>query len=206
MGNKSSKVPDINSDAIVSWYASEAARNANARGDTHNSDSATEREVNQDKEVDTDDTGDTEDTDTPRTENPGNNEPPSASEHSQHMSRSGIIPTIALPSNSTVAAAVQLTAAAHAATAQSKDAIRAIATKTQDGLDVAIAVLKKMGFDVLAKTAFEWIKAHLWETAAIVVPLILLCCTPVILGAFGSTAGGIAAGTRVHLHFSLGDR
>jgi hypothetical protein len=203
MGNKSSKVPDINSDAIVSWYASEAARNANARGNKGKSDSATEREVNQDEEVDTDDT---DDTDTPRTENPGNNEPPSASEPSQHMSRPDIIPAIVLPSNSAVAAAVQLTAAAHAAAAQSKDAIRAIATKTQDGLDVAIAALKKMGIDVLAKTAFEWIKAHPWETAAIIVPLILLGCTPAILGAFGFTAGGIAAGTSAYLHFPLGDR
>lgn len=66
----------------------------------------------------------------------------------------------------------------------------------KDRMNRAIISLTKLGFDIntLGEAVKTWIKAHPWEFAAIVVPLVLLACTPAILGAVGFTAGGIAAG------------
>jgi hypothetical protein len=63
-------------------------------------------------------------------------------------------------------------------------------------INQAIISLTKLGFDIntLGEAVKAWIKAHPWEFAAIVVPLVLLACTPAVLGAVGFTAGGIAAG------------
>ena len=66
----------------------------------------------------------------------------------------------------------------------------------KDRLNQAIISLTKLGFDIntLGEAVKAWIKAHPWEFAAIVVPLVMLACTPAVLGAVGFTAGGIAAG------------
>lgn len=63
-------------------------------------------------------------------------------------------------------------------------------------IDRALISLTKSGFDLkrLAEAVVAWIKAHPWEPAAIVVPLIMLPCTTLILDAVGFKAGGIAAG------------
>jgi len=81
-----------------------------------------------------------------------------------------------------------------AATMHLTIAMRAAKAKTQDALDIAIATLKKMDVVAVAKAIHDWIKAHPWETAAIVIPLVLLACTPAFLGLVGFTASGIAAG------------
>lgn len=74
----------------------------------------------------------------------------------------------------------------------------------KDRINQAITSLTKLGFDIntLGKAVKAWIKAHPWEFAAIVVPLVILACTPAVLGAVGFTAGGIAAGKRTCLSIS----
>ncbi|KAF9697279.1 hypothetical protein EKO04_004548 [Ascochyta lentis] len=76
-------------------------------------------------------------------------------------------------------------------------AVRALTEKDMDMFSHAIGALMKFGgyLNVLARKMLKWVEAHPWETAAIVIPLILLACTPAILGAAGFTAGGIAAGS-----------
>ncbi|KAF2133286.1 hypothetical protein P153DRAFT_381724 [Dothidotthia symphoricarpi CBS 119687] len=74
-------------------------------------------------------------------------------------------------------------------------AFQAWITKSAEAFDDAIAALRKMNFVEVAKAAGAWVKEHPWETAAIVIPLILLACTPAFLTAAGFTAGGIAAGS-----------
>lgn len=81
-----------------------------------------------------------------------------------------------------------------AATVHLTSAICAATKKAFDSLKKAIEKLKKMDVVVVTKAVAEWIKAHPWETAAIVIPLILLACTPAFLGLAGFTAGGVAAG------------
>lgn len=83
-----------------------------------------------------------------------------------------------------------------AATAHLKAALEALSKQDKDAFGRAINSLVKFGINIdhLAKTTLEWVNAHPWETAAIIIPLILLACTPAILGAVGFTAGGIAAG------------
>ena len=63
-------------------------------------------------------------------------------------------------------------------------------------IERALISLTKSGFDLkrLAEAVVAWIKAHPWEPAAIVVPLIMLPCTTLILDAVGFKAGGIGAG------------
>lgn len=68
-------------------------------------------------------------------------------------------------------------------------------TFTSAARDHSIQMLKKIDLKIVAKAILEWIKAHLYETAAIVVPLLLLACTPGLLGLLGFGTTGIAAGT-----------
>lgn len=63
-----------------------------------------------------------------------------------------------------------------------------------DKLRAAIQALKEMGVIDVAQAAMQWVRLHPWETAAIVIPLVLVSCTPVILPALGFTASGVAAG------------
>jgi hypothetical protein len=66
--------------------------------------------------------------------------------------------------------------------------------KMRNAVKDAIEVFKNsLAFD-LAKVLGIWIRAHPWETATIIIPLILLACTPAILGAVGFGAGGVIAG------------
>ncbi|KAL5420064.1 hypothetical protein PMIN03_000272 [Paraphaeosphaeria minitans] len=74
-------------------------------------------------------------------------------------------------------------------------AIRAAQLQTEDAFCTAIECLKDLDLATVMRAATEWIKAHPWETAAIVIPLVLLACTPGFLAAAGFTAGGIAAGS-----------
>ncbi|KAH7400528.1 hypothetical protein DE146DRAFT_677319 [Phaeosphaeria sp. MPI-PUGE-AT-0046c] len=96
----------------------------------------------------------------------------------------GGINNIPIPINALDAATVHLTIA-----------IRSASIKADDALKIAIDTLKNMDLVVVVKAVTQWIKAHPWETAAIVVPLILLACTPAFLGLAGFTAGGITAGS-----------
>lgn len=81
-----------------------------------------------------------------------------------------------------------------AATVHITSAICSSTMKAHDALKKAIEKLKNMDVVVIARAVARWIKDHPWETAAIVIPLVLLACTPPFLGLAGFTAGGIAAG------------
>ncbi|KAF1934734.1 hypothetical protein EJ02DRAFT_507365 [Clathrospora elynae] len=75
------------------------------------------------------------------------------------------------------------------------NAIRAFGQKASRAFDKAIEALRQIGIIDVAKAATKWTKEHPWETATILVPLILLACTPAFLSIAGFTAGGIAAGS-----------
>ncbi|KAA8617301.1 Ifi-6-16 multi-domain protein [Pyrenophora tritici-repentis] len=75
------------------------------------------------------------------------------------------------------------------------NAIRAFGRKASCAFDRAIEALRQIDIIDVAKAATKWMKEHPWETAAILVPLILLACTPAFLSIAGFTAGGIAAGS-----------
>ncbi|KAF1828095.1 hypothetical protein BDW02DRAFT_652255 [Decorospora gaudefroyi] len=76
-----------------------------------------------------------------------------------------------------------------------RNAILAFGRTARQAFDKAIEALRRIGVIDVAKAASQWIKAHPWETAAIVVPLTLLACTPAFLSLVGFTASGIAAGS-----------
>ena len=78
----------------------------------------------------------------------------------------------------------------------------------KDRINQAIISLTKLGFDIntLGEAVKAWIKAHPWEFATIVVPLVMLACTPAVLSAVGFRAGGIAAGKRTCLSLPLNAR
>ncbi|OAL00327.1 hypothetical protein IQ06DRAFT_347692 [Phaeosphaeriaceae sp. SRC1lsM3a] len=52
-------------------------------------------------------------------------------------------------------------------------AIRSAGVKAHDALMIAVDTLKRMDLVVVAEAVAQWIKAHRWKTAAIVIPLIL---------------------------------
>jgi hypothetical protein len=74
------------------------------------------------------------------------------------------------------------------------NAVRAFGEKASRAFDQAIEALRQIGIIDVAKAATKWMKEHPWETAAILIPLILLACTPALLSIAGFTAGGIGAG------------
>lgn len=81
-------------------------------------------------------------------------------------------------------------------------AIRAAKLKAEDALDIAIAALKNLEMATLMKAAVEWIRLHPWETAALIIPIVLMACTTAFLGLVGFTASGIAAGMLATLNVS----
>ncbi|KAH6848489.1 hypothetical protein BKA58DRAFT_450916 [Alternaria rosae] len=74
-------------------------------------------------------------------------------------------------------------------------AIRGAKLQAEDALGTAIAALKNLNITTLMKGAMEWIKLCRWETAALVVPVVLMACTSAFLGLVGFTAGGVAPGS-----------
>ncbi|KAG9184969.1 hypothetical protein G6011_11799 [Alternaria panax] len=74
-------------------------------------------------------------------------------------------------------------------------AIRAAKLQAEDALEIAVAALKNLKITTLMKAAMEWMKLHPWETISIIVPVVLMACTPAFLGLVGFTASGIAAGS-----------
>ncbi|KAF1842156.1 uncharacterized protein K460DRAFT_293919 [Cucurbitaria berberidis CBS 394.84] len=82
-----------------------------------------------------------------------------------------------------------------AVTLSFKRAIRVFKVNAIDAVNSALEALRKLGIIDWAKLAGRWMKEHPWQTVAMIVPLILLACTPAILGAMGFTPVGVAAGT-----------
>lgn len=82
-------------------------------------------------------------------------------------------------------------------------AIRAARMQAEDALGIAIEALKNLGITVLMKAAMVWIKSHFWETAALIVHMLLTACAPAFLGLAGFTTGGIAAGLDLNIHYQL---
>jgi hypothetical protein len=74
-------------------------------------------------------------------------------------------------------------------------AIRAAQMKAEDALKLAVEALKKLDATAIIEAALMWMKTHPWETAAIIIPLVLMAVMPAALGLAGFTAGGIAAGS-----------
>jgi CTP synthase (UTP-ammonia lyase) len=79
-------------------------------------------------------------------------------------------------------------------------AIRAARMQAEDALYIAIEALKNLGINTILKAAMVWIKSHPWETAALIVPILLTMCTTAFLGLAGFTTGGIAAGLNLNMH------
>ena len=79
-------------------------------------------------------------------------------------------------------------------------AIRATRMQAEDALGIAMEALKNLGIATIMKAAMVWMKAHPWETIALIVPVLLVACTPAFLGLAGFTAGGIAAGQDSSIH------
>jgi hypothetical protein len=81
-----------------------------------------------------------------------------------------------------------------AATVHLTIATRAACMKVGDALEIAIDTLKQIDVAAVAKAVLKWIRAHPWETVAIVIPLVMLVCTPTFLSLAGFTATGVLAG------------
>jgi hypothetical protein len=82
-------------------------------------------------------------------------------------------------------------------------AIRAARAQAEDALELAVKALKKLDVTTVVKAAIEWIKSHPWESAAVIVPLVLMACTPALLGLAGFTAGGVVAGMNARVYTLL---
>jgi len=182
MGNLNSKYrlyDVLRGEDIEAMYAARAAT-ASARSQSRNKFTSDDHDA---KSGDTDTSEEDAETASasPDTEHSEQTRPPReesvAVEHMADALRGSI------PYNTVVSAACHITKAMHAFRNQAIGAF-----------EIAIAYLRKIGIIDLAKIVRLWIKEHPWETAAIVVPLIMLACSPAILGALGFTAGGIAAG------------
>jgi hypothetical protein len=78
---------------------------------------------------------------------------------------------------------------------QARDKLTGAIQQARDKFADAIEQVKKLGFMGVARAVGRWMKEHPWETAAIIVFIVLMASTPAILGAMGFTSAGIAAGT-----------
>jgi ElaB/YqjD/DUF883 family membrane-anchored ribosome-binding protein len=78
---------------------------------------------------------------------------------------------------------------------QGRDKLTGAIQQARDKFADAIEQVKKLGFMGVARAVGRWMKEHPWETAAIIVFIVLMASTPAILGAMGFTSAGIAAGT-----------
>lgn len=74
------------------------------------------------------------------------------------------------------------------------DRAQLLAQQARDAASNAVSRIKKLGLIRIAKEVGRWINSHPAETAAIVVFVVVMACTPAILTAVGFTTGGIAAG------------
>jgi hypothetical protein len=181
MGNKASKSAGMSSESNEYYYTALAAEMASS--EASESDTVEEANGNAHDSQEAKDESDTN--------NSNSSDKSSTKKGEQHLdaalpdvSGHDIFRNIAGPSSSLDAAVVHLTVA-----------IRAAGMKAHDALELAIEALKKIGLPTVVKAAMVWMRAHPWETAAIVIPLVLLACTPALLGAAGFTATGVAAGT-----------
>jgi hypothetical protein len=73
-------------------------------------------------------------------------------------------------------------------------AIRAVRTKADDALKFPVKAPKKLDVTAVAEPALKRVTLRPGKTAATIMPLVLMACTPAALGFAGFTAGGIAAG------------
>ncbi|XP_014555999.1 hypothetical protein COCVIDRAFT_16477 [Bipolaris victoriae FI3] len=68
-------------------------------------------------------------------------------------------------------------------------------SKVKDFISNAIQTFKEKGFWDTAKEAGAWMKAHPWETARIVAPIVAVIITAITLFAVGFGPAGVAAGS-----------
>lgn len=179
MGNKNSKYDVVSSAEIEAWYAARAARASaisqagQESSEKDNSTTSEEPTAEKNDEQPPSASPDRED----RADNPHTS--PREALALQNMTDAL---RDSVPKNKVLAAVGHIT-----------KALRALRRNTIDVFERAVARLRELKIVDRAKIVGAWIKAHPWETAAIVVPLILLACTPAILGAVGFTPGGVAA-------------
>ncbi|KAH9871566.1 hypothetical protein J1614_005821 [Plenodomus biglobosus] len=186
MGNWFSSENPLSAAAIEEMYAARAAA-ARARSE-HNAKNPGEEEVKEESEKEqpttnglaSDSDSNSTNANESRARNPLELQPNDAI--SIQRTAEGLRGSI--PQNLAVSAACNITIA-----------VRAYQAKASEALEHAIAELRKMGIINVAKVIISWIKEHPWETAVIAVPLILVACTPAILGGLGFGAGGIVAGS-----------
>lgn len=195
MGNQASKAPDLTSESIQRHYAALAA----------------EREALDPRVNNTETKNEVQD---PQPDSRGSSSPRSAGEvdgpkeeptsHANDVEPNDPVPggggepqRVQSLSNADAVGALRdtiPTGALEAATIHVLVAMRARKAKVEDAWNIAIAALRKTPVVAVAKAVLNWVRANPWETAVIVVPLVLLVCTPAFLGLAGFTAGGIAAG------------
>ncbi|RYN42034.1 hypothetical protein AA0112_g1811 [Alternaria arborescens] len=75
------------------------------------------------------------------------------------------------------------------------DKVTSLTTQAKDAVTEAVKKVKELGFIGTAMAIGEWIKLHPWETALIVVPLVVLIATTIALSATGFGPAGIVAGS-----------
>lgn len=75
-------------------------------------------------------------------------------------------------------------------------AFQALQKQDKNHFDRTVTSLTKLGFQLnhMVRVVKAWIKEHPYLTATIIIAIILFACTPAIVGAAGSGAGGIVAG------------
>ncbi|KAF2024472.1 hypothetical protein EK21DRAFT_94053 [Setomelanomma holmii] len=197
MGNQKSKPDELNSKSIEAWYTAQAAESrailapiAAARTKAESTALLHEwRRIttsNSGNGVEEEDIDNGDYTDASEAEHH-----PQADDGNQRLSTSlsdlrvsENIRNIPASSNAIEAATIHL-----------KIAVRAMMMSAHDALDLAIAALKKIDAFEVMKAALKWMKHHPWETAAIIIPLVILACTPAFLSLAGFTATGVAAGS-----------
>jgi hypothetical protein len=192
MGNSGSKGPDMTAASIEAYYAARAEKRKQDHSDVPKSQGEPTTE-HSDYNVNVE--GNNPDAQNDEDESVADDSNTSESPSTNKSGPLGGASLPGLPAIDPVRNVANLSGALDAATVHLTIAIRAASMQVHDALEVAIEVLRKMDLPTVAKAMINWVKAHPWETAAIVIPLILLTCTPAILGAVGFTAGGIAAGT-----------
>lgn len=181
MGNKNSKYDVVSSAEIEAWYAARAARASAISQAGQESPDKDDSTTSEEPTAEKDDEHQPQST-SPDTEDRADNPHTSPREALALQNMTDALRD-SVPKNKVLAAVGHIT-----------KALRALRRNTIDVFERAVARLRELKIVDRAKIVSAWIKAHPWETAAIVVPLILIACTPAILGAVGFTAGGVAAG------------
>jgi hypothetical protein len=189
MGNLWSKPPCITPASIEKYYAERAEEAKNKLCNTPEGQEETEPESSDRVNSDGNDPDAEEDGDEPSADGSDTSKTPATDEGRQlENAVFSSLPAMGVGNGTKHLGAFD------AAIVHLTNAIRAACMKVGDALEIAIDAFKQIDVAAVTKAIIEWIKAHPRETAAIVVPLVLLACTPAFLSLAGFTATGDLAG------------